>query len=43
MIKLDRIDRILDGLDKKVPEDSSWREGMNIDRRKVNAKRTIDY
>ena len=43
MIKLDRIDKILDGLDKDVPEHITWSKEIDIDRRKANAKRTADY
>ena len=43
MIRLDRVDKVLDELVKDVPDHLTWRRGIDIDRGKVNAKRTTDY
>jgi hypothetical protein len=43
MIRLDRVDKTLDEQVKDVPDNLTWRRGIDIDRRELNAKRTIDY
>lgn len=42
-VRLDGVDKILDELVKDVPDNITWRRGIDIDRRKINAQRTIDY
>jgi len=44
MIKLDRVDMVLERLVRDNPEPVVWREELDSEiREKINAKRTTDY